>query len=38
MLLIYIPMSYYLDRYMYSRRLGQIAREHAERKQGSSAD
>ena len=38
MLLIYIPMSYYLDRYMYSRRLGQIAKEHAERKQGSSAD
>ncbi len=29
----YIPMSYYLDRYMYGRRLAQIAKEHTESKQ-----
>jgi hypothetical protein len=38
MLLFYIPMAYYTDRFMYSRRLGQIAKEQAERKQGSAAD
>lgn len=33
MLCFYIPMSYYLDRYMYGRRLAQIAKEHTESKQ-----
>jgi hypothetical protein len=33
MLCFYIPMSYYLDRYMYGRRLAQIAKERTENKQ-----
>ena len=33
MLCFYIPMSYYLDRYMYGRRLAQIAKERTESKQ-----
>ena len=38
MLLFYIPMAYYTDRFMYSRRLAKIAQEQAERKQGPAAD